>query len=1023
MTGEKNKPDLNLIRICTANVGSLCGRSREVTEMLGRRNADVCCIQETQYKGNGCKILGDGDERYKLWWSGEKTSRGGVGILVRDRLIGNVIQVERPSAAFMKVKMVFEGKVFHIYSVYAPQTGRSAAEKDDFWDSLEDDISSVPLSEPVWIAGDLNGHVGADRRGFEDVMGPHGFGERNSEGERILTFYQGHGMLVMNTKFHKGREKLITYKSGDGATQIDYMLLRQDGHVTVRDVKCIPGEACLTQHRLLVMDVHMQQEVKAFRKTFNRKLKVWKLKDEETRRKFEEVCQQKNEAQSEIGWDQLQCNVIQAVKQVFGETRGRPRQVQRETWWWSCEVQRAIKNKKLAFKRWQKSKTDNDRKMYKDASKLSKKAVAKAREESWQTLSRNISKTETQNKMFRIARQMKTEGKDVVQGNFVKSETGEILVEEADIKIRWKEYFEGLLNKSSNFTIDEPIITEGPTERVTEEEVRSALCDMKNGRAPGPSGLSVELLKGAGEDTVMRLVTVFQEAIDSGGLPSQWQRSLTIPIYKGRGDSLECGNYRGIRLLEHGMKLFEKVIERRLRKLISIDCRQFGFRRGKSTTDAVFILRQLQEKYSQKKKKLYHVFVDLEKAFDRVPREIIEWALRRQGVPERLVSVVMSMYRSSRTQIVTKFGLSEELDVGMGVHQGSALSPLLFITVMEEASKDCRGSGPWELLYADDLVLTAASKQEAIDMFSRWKDGLERRGLKINGAKSKVMVTGKSKERTKSGKWPCSCCGRGVGANSIFCVSCKLWCHKKCSRLRSFQGITGFRCPKCADVPNSPEDDSLNVNGIVLQEVQDFCYLGDVVDSEASAEGAVRTRIAASWTKWRELASLLTNKGIPLKCRAHVYEMCVRSVLIYGAETWPLSLRLVELLRSTDRRMLRYMAKVRLKDKVTSEEVARRCGLPELPVRLRQRRLRWFGHVRRANGDVINEVYNLSVDGCRPPGRPKTWQACIHEDLESLEVSEDTALDRSRWKRVIASTSSPGTGKKRRKTRKKEVSK
>ena len=63
------------------------------------------------------------------------------------------------------------------------------------------------------------------------------------------------------------------------------------------------------------------------------------------------------------------------------------------------------------------------------------------------------------------------------------------------------------------------------------------------------------------------------------------------------------------------MKLFEKVLERRLRDIIQLDCRQFGFRAGKSTTDAVFIIRQLQEKYSQKKKRLYHVFVDLEKAF------------------------------------------------------------------------------------------------------------------------------------------------------------------------------------------------------------------------------------------------------------------------------------------------------------------------------------------------------------------------------------------------------------------------
>ena len=98
---------------------------------------------------------------------------------------------------------------------------------------------------------------------------------------------------------------------------------------------------------------------------------------------------------------------------------------------------------------------------------------------------------------------------------------------------------------------------------------------------------------------------------------------------KGKGDAIECGKYRGIRLLEHAMKLFEKVLEERLRKLIKVDGLQFGFHPGRSTTDEIFIMRQLQEKLSEKKK-LYHDFVDLEKAFNQVPRKVIKWELRRK---------------------------------------------------------------------------------------------------------------------------------------------------------------------------------------------------------------------------------------------------------------------------------------------------------------------------------------------------------------------------------------------------------
>ena len=97
---------------------------------------------------------------------------------------------------------------------------------------------------------------------------------------------------------------------------------------------------------------------------------------------------------------------------------------------------------------------------------------------------------------------------------------------------------------------------------------------------------------------------------------------------------MECNSYRGIKLLEHAMKVFERVIEARLREKVDIDDIQFGFMEGKSTTDAIFIVRKLQEKHLEKKRELWMAFIDLEKAFDRVPREVIWWALRESGVEE-----------------------------------------------------------------------------------------------------------------------------------------------------------------------------------------------------------------------------------------------------------------------------------------------------------------------------------------------------------------------------------------------------
>jgi len=99
--------------------------------------------------------------------------------------------------------------------------------------------------------------------------------------------------------------------------------------------------------------------------------------------------------------------------------------------------------------------------------------------------------------------------------------------------------------------------------------------------------------------------------------------SIRLVVYKGKGDPVECRSYRGIKLLEHAMKVVEKIFEHRIRQQIDIDDMQLGFVKGKVTTDAIFVVRQMQEKFRAKEKKLYFGFVDFEKAFDRVPREVI----------------------------------------------------------------------------------------------------------------------------------------------------------------------------------------------------------------------------------------------------------------------------------------------------------------------------------------------------------------------------------------------------------------
>ena len=146
------------------------------------------------------------------------------------------------------------------------------------------------------------------------------------------------------------------------------------------------------------------------------------------------------------------------------------------------------------------------------------------------------------------------------------------------------------------------------------------------------------------------------------------------------------------------------------------------------------------------------------------------------------------------------------------------------------------------------------------------------------------------------------------------------------------------------------------VEGGMLDAVDSFCYLGDTMSCVGGAEAAVRARIVSVWRKWRELVSLLVSQNLPLVNWARVYCACVRLVLLYAAETRVLTGKLEGLLVRCNQRMLRYVAKVRWQDRVSNEEVQRRCGVEDLEDRLSRARLRWFGHVRRREEGHILRV-------------------------------------------------------------------
>ena len=232
----------------------------------------------------------------------------------------------------------------------------------------------------------------------------------------------------------------------------------------------------------------------------------------------------------------------------------------------------------------------------------------------------------------------------------------------------------------------------------------AAIKGFKMGKTAIPTGVVSDMMKASGGFGSRWMTDLITNIYKEGCIPDDWRKSIMVPVYNG--DPLVCGSYRDIKLLEQPIKVLGIVFENRTRCQVSIDNMQFGFMPGKGTADAIFIIRQVQEKHQAKKQKLYYVFVDLEKDFDRVPIDVVRWALRKLGVDEWLIRTVAC------TVVRTDAGLSESFEVRVALHQGSVQSPLLFAAVMDVVSSEARSGLPSELLYADDLVIMAPTMEQ-----------------------------------------------------------------------------------------------------------------------------------------------------------------------------------------------------------------------------------------------------------------------------------------------------------------------
>ena len=345
------------------------------------------------------------------------------------------------------------------------------------------------------------------------------------------------------------------------------------------------------------------------------------------------------------------------------------------------------------------------------------------------------------------------------------SMNNECTSDEHILKNDWSKYFKTLLNPVTNAQNEHPPLVEhggGVIDcsslniPITEEEIKNSLSKLRNNKSPGPDGICIEIYKSTIETILPYLVQLFNEILDTGNFPSEWSESIITPIHK-KGPKSDPGNYRGISLINSLGKIFVSVLNSRLQHFCDehelIDESQAGFRKDYSTTDNIFTLCALAQKYLSKPGgRFYCIFIDFAKAFDCIKHYRLWATFIQYGINGKFLNIFKSMYKQLKSCVKTRHGLTEFFSCGIGTRQGCISSPLIFslfindlvLFLRQECDRGIFVSNDipdlFALLFADDVSSfgeTCNRLQRQINLIANFCDSIE---MSVNLSKTKIVV-------------------------------------------------------------------------------------------------------------------------------------------------------------------------------------------------------------------------------------------------------------------------------------------
>jgi len=944
-----------------------------IAKQAAQLKLSICCLQEVKYRNTGSKLIElDSGEKYEFHWCGMKKRReAGVGVLIKcdeDILISDPdVKDHRIIALNLKIY----GFNVRLVNVYAPtETGGSLPQKDAFYRSMKKACVKTEKHQKLIIVGDFNAttSVALQKCNYDGLqIVPDEI--CNDNGTRLKNFCRSTKLCISSSFFDYNLENRFTWCSPDGNTRkkLDYVLVENFVQQYVTECKSQPQIDFDSDHVVLITKMSTPKTRKArWKKKTQQKVKkknIAMLREKAIQKQFEDklIDVLDNKRLTQATTEETSNTIIKTVNEVATAILPDLKRNGGDETWKCDEELNLLLNDRM------ESNLGSDR--HKELTKRIKSRVKHLRNLRLKREAEEINNFANRRKIEEMFCKIKSDDsafKDIKSNSkcdptklkeYFKKHFCQDMDETSPIETINSDLVK-LLQENSN----EPMNTRAPDAN----EILQVLRSLKKGKAA--TDLPVEYIKVAinNKKFLDETVELYQTIWNTHAIPKSWSHSKLVAIWKGasKGNKDDPAAYRALQIGSSLSKILVVIIIKRIQSWYEnqITDQQQGFRKGRGTTDGIYLAKRIHQITDHLKQPVYALFIDLTAAFDHVPRSALFQSMKKRlsdTHSKKLINLLEVLYSHTTTALVE--APEHTIDVQTGVRQGGPESPMLFnlyvdlvmriflITcakskikflkfkyrIPECASQNKREQVGYQQIdwigYADDLILTFESIKDLKCALKILDETFQKFSLSINSKKTKTMILN----------------------------------HQ----------FTGEAYPETV----------CQLNGNNIDNVKTFIYLGSCIkyDEPNTGNTEIELRIDYAENSLYQYSKKFFNQKISIKTRVQIMNSMVRSRLVYGCQTWSMTKLVLQKIKAAYSGFLRKMIKGGFRRKedswgfvLTNENIRQQCSTEDIEVFIRRQQRNYLAHIiRQEDASIVKRLtYN---DDKRRPGRYITMERMV----------------------------------------------